>query len=88
MKPEKTPGYWRTRILLVFTVAYTAIVLAWAFWSATLTTFDERVGVLGLSATVVVSGLAAGLALFGLAWAIRIFRGSRDEPPPWRYRDR
>jgi hypothetical protein len=26
--------------------------------------------------------------LVGLAWMIRIFRGPRDEPPPWRYRDR
>ena len=24
----------------------------------------------------------------GLVWMIRIFRGPRDEPPPWRYRDR
>ena len=28
------------------------------------------------------------LSLAGLAWMIRIFRGPRDEPPPWRYRDR
>ena len=26
--------------------------------------------------------------LLGLAWMIRIFRGPRDEPPRWRYRDR
>ena len=25
--------------------------------------------------------------LVGLVWMIRILRGSRDEPPPWRYRD-
>jgi hypothetical protein len=24
----------------------------------------------------------------GLAWMIRILRGPRDVPPPWRYRDR
>ena len=32
----------------------------------------------------------AGLVAMGvgLAWMIRIFRGPRDEPPPWRYRDR
>ena len=24
----------------------------------------------------------------GLVWMIRIFRGPRDEPPPWRYRNR
>ena len=26
--------------------------------------------------------------LVGLAWMIRIFRGPRDEPSRWRYRDR
>ena len=26
--------------------------------------------------------------VLGLVWMIRIFRGPRDEPPPWRYRDR
>jgi hypothetical protein len=25
--------------------------------------------------------------LVGLVWLVRIFRGPRDEPPPWRYRD-
>jgi hypothetical protein len=31
-----------------------------------------------------------GLAgmLVGLAWMLRIARGTGDEPPPWRYRDR
>jgi hypothetical protein len=23
----------------------------------------------------------------GLVWMIRIMRGPKDEPPPWRYRD-
>ena len=33
--------------------------------------------------------LAAFLSMVaGLVWMIRIFRGQRDEPPPWRYRDR
>jgi hypothetical protein len=33
--------------------------------------------------------LAAFLGMVvGLVWMIRIFRGRRDEPPPWRYRDR
>jgi hypothetical protein len=26
--------------------------------------------------------------LVGLAWMFRIYRGPRDEPPRWRYRDR
>ena len=33
--------------------------------------------------------LAAFLSMVvGLVWMIRIFRGPRDEPPRWRYRDR
>jgi protein-S-isoprenylcysteine O-methyltransferase Ste14 len=32
--------------------------------------------------------LAVGMALVGLVWMVRIFRGPRDEPPAWRYRDR
>jgi hypothetical protein len=34
----------------------------------------------------VLAGLLVGL--IGLVWMIRIFRGPRDEPTPWRYRDR
>jgi hypothetical protein len=38
-------------------------------------------------------GVAISVAAFltmvvGLVWMIRIFRGPRDEPPRWRYRDR
>ena len=32
--------------------------------------------------------LAAATAVIGLIWTIRIFRGPRDEPPRWRYRNR
>jgi hypothetical protein len=30
----------------------------------------------------------ASVAVIGLAWMIRIFRGIPDEPPPWRHRAR
>jgi hypothetical protein len=36
----------------------------------------------------VLGSLGTTAALTGLAWMIRIFRGPRDEPAPWRYRDR
>lgn len=36
-----------------------------------------------------VASVAALLVmLFGLVWMFRIIRGPRDEPPPWRSRDR
>jgi TRAP-type C4-dicarboxylate transport system permease small subunit len=91
MKPDKAPGYWPTRILLAIAIIATAIALAFALWSAFWAppTFgDDNPPVLGLPSTVGLSLLAVGLALLGLVWAIRIFRGPRDEPPPWRYRDR
>ncbi len=44
--------------------------------------------VLGLPSNVMQAALALAFAAVGLAWMIRIFRGPRDEPPPWRDRDR
>ncbi len=36
---------------------------------------------------LLIASLAALLVmLFGLLWMIRIIRGPRDEPPPWRSR--
>lgn len=35
---------------------------------------------------VPLAGLLVGV--FGLVWMVRILRGPRDEPPPWRHRDR
>ncbi len=65
-------------------------MVAYALWSAFWATsmFGGNPGLLGLPATVVPSLIAVSLALLGLVWAIRIFRGPRDKPPSWRYRDR
>ena len=90
MKPDKAPAYWPTRIMLAVAIIATAIVVVFALWSAFLAppTFgDGRRGVLGLPAGVLLL-FPAGIAVIGLAWVIRVFRGPRDEPPPWRYRDR
>lgn len=38
-------------------------------------------------ATWLVAFAALALMTVGLVWIIRIARGPRDEPPPWRYRD-
>jgi hypothetical protein len=40
----------------------------------------------GYESPLVIAG-CVGMVV-GLVWMIRIFRGSHDEPPPWRYRDR
>jgi hypothetical protein len=89
MEPDKAPGYWPTRFLLavpIFATIAVVFALWWAFWAPPM--FDPRPSVLGLPSNVVLSVLAAATAVIGLIWTIRIFRGPRDEPPPWRYRDR
>lgn len=49
----------------------------------------ERVDVLGgLRAELVLNVFAVGLAIGGLVWMIRSFRGDRADPPAWRYRER
>ena len=49
-------------------------------------TFMGGAGRRMLDEPLVLAGLV--VAGVGLGWMIRILRGPRDEPPPWRYRDR
>ena len=95
MNPDKAPAYWPTRILLAVAIIATAIAVPFALWSAFWELSWElpasgggNPSVLQLPPDVVRSVLAVGLPLLCLVWVIRIFRGPRDEPPPWRYRDR
>ena len=46
------------------------------------------IGPLTVANSAVVSLVAGEIAIVGLVWQIRIFRGERDQPPAWRYRDR
>jgi hypothetical protein len=89
MTSDKAPGHRPTRIMLAIAIIVTTIAV-FALWS-TLTAPPMFGGfnpaVLGLPGDVVLSVLAAAIALIGLAWTIRIFRGTPKEPP-WRYRDR
>jgi hypothetical protein len=44
--------------------------------------------VLGLPSNVLLAVSGVALAVLGLAWMLRIFfRGRRDAPRAWRYRD-
>jgi NADH:ubiquinone oxidoreductase subunit 5 (subunit L)/multisubunit Na+/H+ antiporter MnhA subunit len=91
MKHDKAPGYWPARILLAVAIIATAIVVALALWSAFWAppTFGgSSPSEWELPNNVVLVVLAAAIAVLGLIWTIRIFRGPRGEPPPWRYRDR
>jgi len=49
---------------------------------------DHRAAVLGLPANTALALGGLVPVLVGFGWMLRIFRGSRDEPPAWRYRDR
>lgn len=81
---RRTPAYWPTRIRLAVGIVATAltVVLAVVVVRATGRCFscDPRW-------PLVAAAVGVGMALVGLVWMVRIFRGPRDEPPPWRYRD-
>lgn len=87
---EKTPAYWATRVLLVVAIIVVVVDCALApflIWPPS-TMGGDNAMVFGVPATLVGGVLGLGLGIGGLAWVVRIFRGQRDEPPPWRYRDR
>jgi hypothetical protein len=87
---HRTPAYWPTRIMLAVGSIGTVIAFALALMLmlAEPPVFGPEPTILGLPTRVAEAALAVGLAVLGLVWMIRIFRGPRDEPPPWRYRDR
>ena len=84
-----SPAYWPARIMLAIGICVTAIVLL-----ITPLLIDphhmsgDRATMFGVPTNVVQAVIAVGLAVVGLVWMLRIFRGPRDEPPDWRYRDR
>ncbi len=90
MKPDKAPAYWPTRILLAVAIISTALVVVGALWSALWGPWmaGGRSSLWGLPSNVVTLVPAVAIPVIGLIWTIRIFRGPRDEPPKWRYRDR
>jgi hypothetical protein len=88
---HRTDAYWPTRFMLAAGVIATALVVLAAgvavAWSQDCFSCDYP-AVLGLPSGVLLPAIGVALALFGLVWMIRIFRGPRDEPPAWRHRDR
>ncbi|MEW6225243.1 MAG: hypothetical protein AB1627_11500 [Chloroflexota bacterium] len=92
---HRTPAYWPTRVMLAVGILATAAVVVLAAAVAGIGPLaqgpcfgcdDPEVFGLTLRASVVQAAVAVGLALFGLVWMLRIFRGPRDEPPAWRHR--
>jgi hypothetical protein len=90
MPKRPTPEYASTRILLELGIAaaIVTVVLALAVLLQPPFMGEGPATVFGLPQSLVIGGVALIGALLGLGWMIRIFRGPRDEPPPWRHRDR
>ena len=85
-------AYWPTRILPAVGILATLFAVGFALLIATQVsrgphTMGGPLDILGLPFNVVVAFAFAGIAVIGLVWMLRIFRGPRDEPPRWRYRD-
>ena len=83
---NRTRAYWPTRILLLVGIVATML----AVWFAVLITtqyvpMGPNPEMLLPSQLMAVA--AAAVAVIGLVWMVRIFRGPRDQPPRWRYRD-
>lgn len=79
---DRGPAYWPARIMLGVGIVATllTIVLAVVVVVSLPTSMFSDPSMVPL--------VAAGVAAVGLVWMVRIFRGPRDDPPAWRYRDR
>jgi hypothetical protein len=93
MHGRRTQAWWLVRLELAAGIGLTLLVGQEAWDWAMLITFGGGyprwgLGPLALPSNVVVAMVALAIAVAGLVRMVRIFRGPRDEPPLWRYRDR
>ena len=89
VKPEKAPGYWPTRVLLAVAIVSVGVELLLApaiLWPAPM--FDSRAVFFGVPYREALYIASVGMSLASLARMLRVYRGPRDAPSPWRYRDR
>ena len=94
MKGKRTWRWWVTRIELTIGIGLVAfmglllLVLGDRLSEPCFGCMRHPLWSLPISAEAAVPLAAFGVAVIGLIWMIRTYRGPRDEPPPWRYRDR
>lgn len=88
MSHGRTPVWWLVRFELAVGIGLTLLVAQLAWDSAMTMCFcNLPVRPLPLPPNAIVAATALATAVAGLTWMVRVFRGSTDEPPPWRYRD-
>jgi hypothetical protein len=89
MHGKRTPAWWLARFELAIGVGLILLigVLGWLATRPSFGASDPALGPLALPSMAFVSVAALVVAVVGLILMIRILRGPRDEPPPWRYRD-
>jgi hypothetical protein len=88
MKSRRTRVWYLTRIELALAIGAILIQIALLLAPSSGPLFDPRPPLGPLPANLIAPLAALIPSLVGLGWMIRIVRGPRDEPPPWRYRDR
>ena len=86
---NRTRAYWPTRVILALGIVGSAVAVALAIWYG----FPEHSRIEpnvvdGVPNGVLLSAVAIGLAVVGLAWMARIFVGPGEATSRWRYRDR
>jgi hypothetical protein len=89
MHGKRTPAWWLVRFELAIGIGL-VLLIGFLGWLATRPSFgasDVALGPLLVPPGLLVSIAALVVAVVGLAWMIRILRGPRDEPPPWRHRE-
>lgn len=90
MQSTRTPAWLVVRLELMLGIGLT-VLIGLVAWSSQFVIYHRgNPAGLGPLASIIpfaVPITAFVMALVGLIWMVRIFRGPRDEPPPWRYRD-
>jgi hypothetical protein len=92
MRPKRTPAWWWVRLELLAGISLTVLIASQGLTWTQAVTFGPghpiTLGPFEMPASVLGATTALVMAVVGLTWMVRIFRGPTDDPPPWRYRNR
>jgi hypothetical protein len=90
---NRAPGWWPTRVLLAIGIGSVVaiglgLIIPFGLPHGLSEAAPVSLGPLSVPFAVVVAIGEFLAPVVGLIWMVRIFRGPRDEPPPWRHRAR